>query len=95
MPDFLTILAIYYSCDLAAQSTFLPPAEAQICAVAYSRVKAHFLTEEELAALAGAPMATRAAGLRDGYLRFKAWETDHPGTVRHLRQAGALKLIDG
>lgn len=92
MPEFLTILALYYACDQAAMQTVLSPGQAAQCVDTYSQVKAHFLTQDELDALAGQAPQDRIVALRQGYPRFKAWEIANPDTVRDARAAAGIAV---
>lgn len=73
---FIALLSAYYLCDAAATLQPLPPSTAQACAAHYEAVKATFRPASD-----SSPAARRAA-----YLRFKAWETENPDLVAHLRR---------
>lgn len=92
MPDLFTILAFYYACDQAAMTGALTSEQIHYCTAAYDQVKVRFLTEDELAALAGLSYADRAVRLRKGYLRFKSWEAANPDVVDLLKRRALERM---
>ncbi len=83
MPDFFTVLALYYLCEAAALTRDLSTEERWMCFNTYENVKSHFIDED---APAPSDTAERAEQLRDAYTAFRAWEEANPEIVQDMRE---------
>ncbi|CUH78560.1 hypothetical protein [Tropicibacter naphthalenivorans] len=91
MSPFLTILGLYYLCDQTAIQRPLAAHEVATCMANYEQLKLEFVDDE----LAQVGTPARAAQVRQGYARFKAWEAENPATVRAMRQTARAQMSQG
>lgn len=89
---FQALLTGYYLCNAAAAVTLLDYTTVAHCVLTYHSVKAHFLTEEELAALDADPLGFGGAHGQTAYLRFRAWEEENPELVADLKAEAKAKV---
>ena len=89
MPEFLTLLSLYYACDamMAHKPLSLTGQQLEQCSAYYDAIKAEF-AETPL------PAAGTRAGVdarRAAYLAFKVWELENGTLVTTMRaEAAAL-----
>ncbi|MBW4710293.1 hypothetical protein KX928_21095 [Roseobacter sp. YSTF-M11] len=76
MPEFLTVLALYYACATTATTLPMSHADVMACMDHYEAVKTHFAPEGEPTG----PQRSRTA-----YLNFKDWEQANQDLVDSLR----------
>jgi hypothetical protein len=91
---FQALLTSYYLCNAASAVTLLDSSVVAQCVLTYHTVKAHFLDEEELAALDADPLGFGGEHGKTAYLRFRAWEKDNSDLVAELK-ADARAQLDG
>ncbi|MEL6167239.1 MAG: hypothetical protein AAFR35_01015 [Pseudomonadota bacterium] len=91
MEEFLSVLALYYTCDAAAALRPLGPDEVRVCTDAYESVKVWFTEDFELA---DPGTLARYEQLLDGYREFKAWEAANPEVVGKV-EVHAAELARG
>lgn len=82
MPEFMTILSLYYMCDQAAAMRGLNAEEVARCMANYEQLKMEFVDEPH----ARLGSVERAAQIRLGYRRLKSWENENAELVQELRQ---------
>ncbi|WP_299729943.1 hypothetical protein [uncultured Tateyamaria sp.] len=74
MSEFLRLLALYYACEIAAETQFPAPDEWTRCMGHYHAVKVRFAQD-----------LTGPAAQIEGYRRWKEWEAMNPDVVESLR----------
>jgi hypothetical protein len=91
---FQALLTSYYLCNAAAAITLLDYSTVARCVLTYHSVKAHFLDEDELAALDADPLGFGGEHGKAAYLRFREWEQENPEVVAELK-ADAEERLNG
>ena len=74
MTDLIRLLALYYSCDVSAETQFPSPQQWANCMGHYHQIKAHFADD-----------LTGSEAQIEGYRRWKVWETENSELVASLR----------
>lgn len=79
MTELLSLLNLFYACDIAAETRFPTPQEWATCMGYYAQIKALF-----------APELSGPEAQMEGYLRWKAWEAENAALVAEMRENARL-----
>ena len=89
MADFIQLLSVYYSCDIAAAQSLLPPAQMAFCQDIYLQVKLWFVPGVDIGTYADLAATERAEANRIGYAAFREWVDGNTAKVHELRTAAS------
>ncbi len=92
--ELLTLIVAHIACADMAETRHLSMQEVQYCSAIYQEIKLAFVPGIDTATYMQLPTAEQHEINTEGYLAFRAWRIDNPGTVAHLERVarGELEL---
>ena len=82
----LTLIVAHIACGDVAEDRRLSMDEVTYCSAIYQEIKLAFVPGVDPQAYVGMSVAEQHAVNKQGYIAFRAWRIDNPGTVRHLER---------
>jgi hypothetical protein len=86
MPEFLSILLAYLSCDAAAAERVLSHAEAMRCQETYLQLKLAFLPDIDRSGYSALAANERAEASGTAYAAWRAWAAENAQLLAMLRR---------
>ncbi|MEO9685453.1 MAG: hypothetical protein ABJR46_00525 [Tateyamaria sp.] len=83
MTDLIRLLALYYTCDVSAETQFPSPQQWANCMGHYHQIKTHFADDLD-----------GPAAQIEGYARWKIWEKENSELVASLRTRAKAQVSE-
>lgn len=84
--ELLTLIVTHIACSDMAVERQMSMQEVQYCSAVYQEIKLAFVPQIDMQTYVRLPAEDQHAANIEGYMAFREWRIDNPGTVRHLER---------